>query len=112
MNGTTSSGTLIDASTGDNICQTFKVRSYGVVECLTMPGVITNGTVIGAKSYETWEEATCNNTDASLCQYEQLSDGSFPAVTNISNSDSSTIVFTGTNFFTSGYTAHTSYSGI
>lgn len=112
MNGTTHSGTLIDTSTNNSICQTFKVRSYGVVECLTMPGVITNGTVIGAKSYQTYEQATCNNTDESLCQYEQLSNSSFPAVTNLSNSDSSTIVFTGTNFFTSGYTAHASYSGI
>lgn len=50
ITSSTLSGDLIDMATGSSICQSFKVRSYGVVECLTIPGVINTGTVIGAKS--------------------------------------------------------------
>ena len=35
-----------------------------------------------------------------------------PVVSAISNSPSNTIVFTGTDFFTSGYTAHASFDGV
>lgn len=70
ITGTTPSGTLVDSATGNSICQTFTVRSYGVVECLTIPGEISAGTVIGAKSFQSSEQEACSNTDAALCQYE------------------------------------------
>lgn len=44
-------GTLVDNSTGTNICEKIKVVSYALVECLTIKGNITNGTVVAAKSY-------------------------------------------------------------
>ena len=49
--------------------------------------------------------------DTSLCVYEQLSNSSMPAFTAIDNSVSNTIVFTGTNFFTTDFTANVSYGG-
>jgi hypothetical protein len=46
------------------------VKTYGEVECITIPGTINASTVIGGKSYETGETLACTNTDMSLCQYQ------------------------------------------
>lgn len=46
----------------------------------------------------------CANTDTTKCNYEQTAAG-FPEVTAVSKADDSTISFTGTGFFTTGYTA-------
>lgn len=62
---------------------------------------------VGSTSY------ACNNMTATNCQYEQLTAAAFPAVTNVSLSSSSNqIVFTGTNFFTTGYTANAAFMGV
>lgn len=104
-------GTLVDNATGTDICSKVKVRSYGELECITTPGVINASTVIGAKSYEENSHSPCNNTNSALCTYEQLTTGTFPVVTSLSDSVPGQIVFTGTNFFTTGYNANASYGG-
>jgi hypothetical protein len=45
------------------------------------------------------------------CQYQQLETGSFPVVSSIANTVSNQIIFTGTNFYTAGYLANSSYGG-
>jgi hypothetical protein len=65
----------------------------------------------------TTESCSCSPTTTGVftspsCKYRQLTTESFPNVTAISNSVSNKIVFDGTGFFLSGYTAHASYSGI
>lgn len=62
---------------------------------------------VGSTSY------ACANTAAANCQYEQLTTAAFPAVTSVSLASASTqIVFTGTNFFTTGYTANAAFMGV
>jgi hypothetical protein len=104
-------GTLINNSTGANICKNVIVTAYSEVSCITLPGVIDAATVIGAKSYESNEKLACINTDATLCQYNQLAASNLPVVSSIANTVSNQIVFTGTNFFTTGYLANASYGG-
>jgi hypothetical protein len=41
----------------------------------------------------------------------QLESGAYPNVTSIANSVTGQIIFTGTNFFETGYTASASYGG-
>jgi len=105
-------GTLVDVATNQDICQSVIVKQYGEVECITKPGVVAAGTVIGAKSYETNEQLPCSNSaNPSSCQYQQLDTDTFPVVSSISNAVSGQIVFTGTNFYTTGYAANASYGG-
>lgn len=74
--------------------------------------MIAAGTVIGAKSYESSESISCyNSANSALCQYQQVETDTFPVVSSISNAVSNQIVFTGTNFYTTGYAANSSYGG-
>lgn len=102
---------MVDDATGANICKKVIVNTYGDVDCITIPGAISDGTVIGAKSYETNEKLACTNTDMNLCKYKQVEGGSFPVVTSLLNPVSNKISFVGTNFFTTGYLANASYGG-
>jgi hypothetical protein len=46
-------GTLINNESGEDICKSVIVKTYGEVECITHPGVVIDeGTLIGAKSFE------------------------------------------------------------
>lgn len=106
-------GTLVDASTGASICSKVWITEYSKVKCRTYPGVYSASTLIAAKSYLTSETLECvgGNTTAA-CLYQQLASSNFPEVSSISNSVSNKVVFTGTNFFTSGYTGNASYGGV
>ena len=53
----------------------------------------------------------CGNSDATKCHYSQVA-ATMPAVTAVALTDSATITFTGTDFFTAGYTAQASFNGI
>lgn len=104
--------TLINSATSAPLCKSLKIRSYGVVECITLPGVVSSGTIVAARSLKTSAVGTCENTDSAKCTYEQLEAGPFPVVSSASSSAAGQIVFTGTNFYTSGYTANASYAGV
>lgn len=47
-----------------------------------------------------------------MCTYEQLEGAAFPVVSSISDAVPGQIIFTGTNFFITGYTGGASYGGI
>ena len=71
---------LVD-SNGDSICESVSLKSYGVLECKTLPQVIATtelSVVDGNTIYE------CANTDTSQCQYEQLEGAGFPDVASTS----------------------------
>jgi len=89
------------------------MSSYSQVKCRTYPGVYTAGSLIGAKSYLTGETLDCiGGNSSAACLYKQVASSNFPEVSSISNAVSNKIVFTGTNFFTSGYTGNASYGGV
>ena len=53
----------------------------------------------------------CKATDATKCNYKQNNDDStWPKITDLT-STGSTMVFTGTNFYTIGYTASVTWKG-
>lgn len=103
---------LINSATRASLCKSLKIRSYGVVECITLPGVIDSGTIVAAYSLKTRSIAACENADNGTCLYEQLETASFPEVSSVSSSVTGQMVFTGTNFFVRGYTSNASYAGI
>lgn len=43
--------TLVDNSTGANLCDKVWINEYGVLYCKTVKQVINNGTVVAVKSY-------------------------------------------------------------
>jgi hypothetical protein len=53
----------------------------------------------------------CAATDDTKCNYKQSSADSFPQVDSLTKTDN-TIVFTGVNFYTLGYTAQAKFKGI
>jgi hypothetical protein len=61
---------------------------------------------ISAKHGETTYE--CAATDSAKCNYKQTSDGTFPKIESLT-STATTIVFTGSNFYTIGYSATASF---
>jgi len=106
-------GTLVLASTGANICSKVWIEAQNKVKCRTLPGVYAAGSLISAKSYLSGETLECiGGNGTASCLYQQLASSNFPEVTSISNTVSKTIVFTGTNFFTSGYTGNASFGGV
>lgn len=99
---------LVDSS-GKSICQKVSITSYGVVECHTIASEIAADTQVSAKLSST--TYTCSNTDTTQCQYKQLSTSGFPVVTSVDISTGS-MVFTGTGFYTSTYTANATFCNV
>ena len=95
---------LLDQS-GASICDKVSVIAYGKIECISKRVSIASQLLkvkVGTSTIE------C--TDAA-CNFEQAEGGAFPAVASSAISGT-TIVFTGTNFYTSGYTAQASFNGV
>lgn len=64
-------GTLVNASTGANICSKVWTSEYGKIKCRTYPGVYTASSLIGAKSYLTSETLDClGGNTTSTCLYQ------------------------------------------
>jgi|DEB0MinimDraft_12_1074336.scaffolds.fasta_scaffold01900_11 hypothetical protein len=105
--GVSSEGVDLVDSTGTSICSAVTVKAYGEVHCKTITGEIAGdlsvkqGTVVD----------TCASTDTTLCNYEQSLTYVLPVIGSLT-STSTEIVFTGTNFFTSGYTASATFNGV
>ena len=98
---------LVDSS-GASICQNVTIVSYGTVHCLTMATAISEQNIsvtVGSTNY------SCENTTATACLYRQVSSDGFPKVSSVS-STTTQLVLTGSNFFTSSYTANASLSGV
>jgi len=57
------------------------------------------------------ETYPCAANDATKCNYKQSSADAFPQVDSLTKTDT-TIVFTGVNFYTMGYTAEAKFRGI
>lgn len=60
------------------------------------------------------QDYTCVNSDQTLCQYEQLDDGTFPRISSAIITDLNTISFIGTGFefLNSTYTPKSKFNGI
>jgi hypothetical protein len=54
----------------------------------------------------------CANSDTAQCLYEQVLGGAYPSVDSITKDSATQVTFTGTNFFTSGYTASVSMGNV
>ena len=97
---------LVDAA-GAPICDKVTITKYSRVECHTKAAVMASAMLkvrVGANDF------ACANTNTAKCNYEQTTTG-FPDVSAVAKSDSSTIAFTGTGFFTAGYDAKASFGG-
>jgi len=105
--GVGSSQTTVDVldSTGSSICDKVSVISYGQIECISKRVSITSQLLKVKVGTETFE---CTD---SACNYEQAEGGAFPVVSSAVISGT-TIVFTGSDFYTSGYTASASFNGV
>jgi len=80
------------------------------VKCLTTTADLGENAAIrvklGNQKYE------CAATDTTRCAYTQTAGGSFPAITSVAKGSGTTVVFTGTGFYTVGYTASASFMGV
>ena len=88
---------FVTATSQTNICSQVTIPSYGVVQCKTNAATMAATTLsvkVGSTSY------TCGT--AANCAYQTSS--SFPVAISYSLTGNK-IVFSGSNFFTSGYTA-------
>lgn len=98
---------ITDAA-GQSICDKVTVPSYGKVVCKTKKQVIASGALKISSGSDTIE---CASGDNSVCIYEQTEGATFPKVTGAATTGS-TIVFSGTSFYTSGYSAVAIFNGI
>jgi len=108
--GTATTGLDLVDSTGSSICQSVSIVSYGKVLCHTKAAEIAESNIsvsLGSTTY------ACASTTSSACVYRQVTADPFPIVTGASlSSTNDQIVFTGTDFFTSAYSAHASFAGV
>lgn len=110
--GLSTTGIDLVNPSGLSICQlnTFKVIAYSKVQCVTnTEDMGAEALAISVKSGET--TFPCAATDKTKCNYKQSSADSFPQVDSLTKTDT-TIVFTGVNFYTLGYTAQAKFRGI
>jgi hypothetical protein len=97
---------LVDTA-GAPICEKVVIPKYSRVECHTKAAVMASAMLkvrVGA------DDHACANSNTAKCSYEQKAAG-FPAVSAVAKSDASTVTFTGTDFFTSGYDGKASFGG-
>lgn len=101
--GASTSSVTLTTSSGVDICASVTITAYGVIQCKTKVLTVASTTLkvkVGTTSY------ACTGS----CTYATST--SKPAVASVSKTDSSTVVFTGTNFYTSLFTAAASLSGV
>lgn len=102
--GTASTGMTLTDSAGVDICETVTVPSYGVLHCTTFKAEIVSTLKLQASD---GTAVVCLGN----CVYEQMAAFANPAVASVSSTET-TIVYTGTDFFTSGYVTTASYNGM
>jgi hypothetical protein len=110
--GTATEGLDLIDRNGDSICQTLTITAYSVVKCVTKATDLGEDRAIRVKlGTARWE---CAATDTTKCAYTQSAAGasSFPAITSVAKGSGTTVVFTGTAFYTVGYTASASFMGV
>lgn len=95
--------TLINGTTGEDVCDSVTITGYGTFTCLTKAVEINSSDSLQL-SMASGAYACGNTLTASDCQYEQLNDVS-PTVTSVTLNSSTEIAFVGTNFPTSDYDA-------
>jgi hypothetical protein len=93
----------------NKLCTVVSIIGYGKVECVTKTITIAQPTplkiTLASVDYE------CVHADTTKCMYSQA-DSTMPKVTSASISDPETILFTGTDFPTTGYTANATFGGV
>ena len=97
-------------STGQELCASVVVKGNNTIECMTRAITVPAASLISIYMNSYRDAYACEGADSSLCVYE-TSENEFPAWTAIDNTVGNKIVFTGTNFFTTNYTAKASYGG-
>lgn len=101
---------LID-NTGRSICrEDAYVPRYGEIQCWSRVEYYIDAFQVRAQVGETIAE--CAVEDTSVCQFSQNNeDNSFPRIVSLSKTDT-TLVFTGTGFYTVGYDVTAYYKEI
>ena len=102
---------LVNAA-GESICQKVYVTEYSKVKCLTKAADF--GAEAGQISVKVGGTPyACASTDTTKCAYTQSqASTAFPAITSVAKGSDTTIVFTGTQFYTIGYDATASFMGV
>lgn len=104
---------LTTNATSTRLCApgTLTIPSYGKVVCRTKAATFTAGTYVRVQLGGSYYPCTTNSTGA--CNFTQADGAAFPAVGSTGLvKTSKTIAFTGTDFYTTGYTANASFAGI
>ena len=61
---------LVNKATGEEICETAVVETYGVVKCTTKPVAIDSAAEIALYIPSTGQTSDCVNDDPALCRYQ------------------------------------------
>jgi hypothetical protein len=98
--GTADTMMLRDGS-GNDLCSTATMLSYGLLECVTKPVAYDSITDIKVKGSAS-SEYSCANPDTTACQYSTISDvAAAPEYTSVTlNADGINFTVTGTNLDT------------
>ena len=119
--GSNETGYTVMNSTGASICRSVRAVAYGRLECLTNQSVIaaTQVSIKQDSSSSSTATYTCANQDTTKCAFEQPAatsapPSSLPDVSDVQAQGAplNQVVFTGTNFFTTGYSALATFHGI
>jgi len=100
--------TLVNAA-GTDVCAKVTITAYGSFTCMTKPGEMVKSDKLKIKTSKA--SYACANSDATKCDYEQLTATS-PTMTAITVASSTTLAVVGTNFPTSGYTCSVIFKGV
>ena len=95
---------LVRTSSSTNLCETVTITGYGEFDCLTVTGVVEETDLLNLVS----SAGLISPVDAANVVYSQSETMTVTAVEHSANS----IVFTGTGFPTTGYTASGSYNSV
>ena len=90
--------TLVDSATSEDFCQSSRVVSYGVLECLTKTGELTSTVTLAVKNTDSGTEYACAASDQSECQLSTFDSSTDQmSVTSVSLQSSTEIQLSGAN---------------
>ena len=103
---------LINAATGDSICERITVIHFGIVECLTLPSEIEEVISIDVLDLANTVIYGCASQDLTECQYKTFDSADAIEYTSATKLSETQLKLAGTNLGSFGSFCSVSYAGI
>ena len=103
---------LVNKESGDTICQTATVISYGIVECHTLATNFTELIDVSVKDVAQGTIYNCSNEDLTKCQYKTFEEANSIKFETVEKTSSTQLKISGSNLNAFGSFCSVTFAGI